>query len=603
MKFTRTILADRVPKNIKENLQWRQRIFSRVMLDPSFASVVKDACFKDPIFFINGFGWTYDPRAKPFTRIPFILYDFQEEAILDVINAIGNHDLLVEKSRDMGASCICIAALFFCWLFMKRQSFLLGSRVEAYVDDTSNPKSLMWKWDFLLDNLPPWLRPVGYSKSLHRHKLKIVNPETGSVCDGESTNPNFARGDRRTAILLDEFAAVDKGTSILRASRDATNCRIFNSTPMGTGNAFYDMRQTDIQKLRLHWSSHPLKNVGMYMSDEGGNLRVIDTVGYPRDYKPILDGKLRSVWYDWECARAASPREIAQEIDIDYLGSGHQFFDSQKIQAAIRSHSSHLLNRGRLDFDALTAEPTEFREDTEGELKLWILIPPGGKPSIGHKCVCGVDVSAGTGSSNSVISVWDAVTHVKLAEWASPYVRPEALAKQAVALAKWFSNATLIWESAGPGRQFGARVVELGYNNFFMRVREESISRKQSDIPGHHPTKENKLVLLGAYRDAIEKNHCANRSKLALEETLEYIYDASGGVVHSRASNKDDPSGAGSSHGDRVIADALAWKVITDRKRSKVKEKPKAPVMSLAWRMEMRKKQKQKSYKELGEGW
>ena len=522
---------------------------------------------------------------------------------MELIKAIGSHDILVEKSRDMGASWLCILAFFWCWLYKDRQSFLFGSRVEAYVDDGANPKALFWKFDFLLNNLPPWLRPAGYRESLHRRKLHIENPENASVVDGESTNQNFARGDRRTAIVLDEFAAVEQGEGILRASRDATKCRIFNSTPMGTGNSFFDMRQTNIKKLRLHWSSHPLKSVGMYMSDHDGNLQVIDKKGYPEGYKPILDGKLRSVWYDIQCDRAANAREIAQEIDIDYLGSGHQFFDADKVNKTIRAFTCAPMLCGLLDFDIKTSEPTEFRESEEGSLRLWFLLNSKGEPQNDHRSAIGVDVSAGTGASNSVLCVWDEVTNEKLAEFASPYIRPEQLAKQAVALAKWFGNALLIWESNGPGRQFGSRVIELGYTRFYLRRREEALSKNVTDIPGWAPTKESKLILLGAYRDAIEKGHCVNRSKIALEETLEYVHSPNGGVMHSRAGNKSDPSGAGASHGDRVIGDALAWKAVTNRRIGGDPEKPKAPVGSLAWRNEQRSKAVEVGLKELGEGW
>ena len=108
-------------------------------------------------------------------------------------------------------------------------------------------------------------------------------------------------------------------------------------------------------------------------------------------------------------------------------------------------------------------------------------------------------------------------------------------------------------------------------------------------IPGWAPTKESKLLLLGNYRDAIESESCVNRSKIALEETLEYVYGANGGVEHSRSKNKTDPSGAGASHGDRVIADALAWKCVDSRFKGKEEEKPPdAPYGSLQWRKEQK---------------
>ena len=111
VRAARTKLADRVPKDLVENLAWRRRLHQRILIDPAFAKDVKECCRRDPVFFVNAFCWTYDPRSKPFTRIPLILYDFQEEALIKIIRAIGNRDLLIEKSRDMGVSWCVLAVV------------------------------------------------------------------------------------------------------------------------------------------------------------------------------------------------------------------------------------------------------------------------------------------------------------------------------------------------------------------------------------------------------------------------------------------------------------------------------------------------------------
>ena len=600
-----TSFAHHVPTDIRENLRWKAKIHRRVMDDPAYAEVIWDACKQDPIFYVNGFVYTYDPRREPFPKVPMILFPFQVDGLSQIIRALNAHDIFVEKSRDMGASWLCILALEWAWHFHDDLAFLMGSRVEDYVDKTDNPKALFWKIDFLHRHLPKWLMPPGYT-SAYRSKLHIFNPYTGSVIDGESTTENFARGARLTAILLDEFAAVDQGHQILGATRDATNCRIFNSTPAGIANAYYDVRQTGIRKLRFHWSEHPLKNPGLYTTAKDGTLKVLDKEGYPDRYRPTLDGKLRSPWYDIQFDRAASPREIAEQLDIDYLGSGYQYFSAEAIQRAIRRFACDPILVGDLEYDSVTAEPIRFREHQEGRLKLWCLLNRDGSLTIDHPVVIGGDVSAGTGSSNSCLCAYDATTNEKLAEYANPYIRPEEFARQAVALAQWLNKAYLIWENNGVGRQFGSRVVELGYGNIHYRRREEAISKKVSDVPGWASTIETKLVLMGSYRAGVENSKIVNRSKIALEETLEYIFDAKGGVAHSRENSKTDPTGAKKNHGDRVMADALAQHGLTARRTAPPKlEKQKAPYGSLAWRMEQRRQAEQSPGRELlhSEGW
>jgi hypothetical protein len=580
-----SVFSEHVPRKLEANLIWRVSVLERAMEDIGFASAMREACRQDPLFFMNGFAWTYNPKefsAHP--KRPFILHPFQDDSILELIRAIGERDLLIEKSRTMGASWMCISAPAWCWSFLPGQSFLFSSRVEDYVDKPGNPKALFWKLDYLLRNLPLWLLPEGFSFALHRSRMHIENPENGSVIDGESTTPNLARGDRRSAILLDEFGVVECGKEVLKSTRDATKCRIFNSTASGVTTAFYSMRQTNIKKLRLHWSSHPTYRAGLYATDDKGDLKILEPEGYPEGYLPILDGKMRSPWYDNECSRAASAQEIAQELDIDYGGTGYRYFNAPAILEAINKFARPPMLVGELEYDDTTGEPIRFVEKEKGHLRLWCLLDGEGKPACDHKTSMGVDVSAGTGASNSCLQGYDNTLKSKLYEYVNPYIRPEQLAKQAVAIATWFGKSKMIWESGGPGRQFGSRVIELHYGNIYMRQREEALSRVTSDVPGFVTTKETKALLLGEYRSSVEKGECINRSREALEETLEYIFMPDGGISHSRSLNKDDPSGAKTNHGDRCMADSLAWKVCREQQRTPATEKPEIPAGCLRWR-------------------
>ena len=562
----------------------------------------------DPLFFVNGFAWTLDTRLDVIKKVPFILYPFQEGAFLKILKAINVKDLLIEKSRDMGATWLCVTAIFWRWLFFDFESFLFVSRVEEYVDEPGNPKALFHKFDFLLDNLPSWLQPLGFRKSEHRRRNHIENPQNGSVVDGESTTENVARGDRRTAILLDEFAVVRNGHNVLKATRDATKCRLFNSTPAGINNAFYDLRQGDIERLRLHWTEHPIKAAGLYTS-ENGKLIVLDPAGYPAGYKPILDGKVRSPWYDMQCSRAVSAQEIAQELDINYLGSGCQFFNPDRIQTLIKEFACLPVTSGTLEIDKALGEPRTFLPDPQGLLKLWIAVDRDGRPKCENRIVIGTDISAGTGASNSCLCGYDGITREKVLEFASPYIRPEGFAEFAVAVCRWFKQYSkkapfLIWEANGPGRQFGARTIELGYSNIYFRSNDASIQKKVSDIPGWAPTRESQMVLLGEYRAAVENKRIINRSKVALEETLEYTYQQDGSVDHARAKSKQDPSGARANHGDYVIADALAYRGMGERKiLPRASGEPEIPVGCLAWRIKMREAEKVPKHLQLSEGW
>ena len=547
------------PRDIEENLRFRSEVVRFGYQFPDNAAALRKMCIDDPQFFFDAFVWTYDPRRKP-SRHPFILYYYQREALSTIDSAIGTNDLKILKSRDMGASWLLLTTFLWRWLFAPlAESYLLVSRNESYVDGGS--KSLFWKLDYVLDALPGWLTP-----EYQRNKLRMTNLETGSAIDGESTTGQVARGDRRTAILLDEFAAFDlqDGFSVLSSTRDATMCRVFMSTPNGTGNAFHAVAENkEIQGLKMHWSQHPIKAEGLYE----------------------LDGKTRSPWYDREIKRCVSSVEVAQELDIDFSASQALFFEPQKISELSHKHVRSPYRVGRMDEQ--NGEYV-YVDDPDGPLHLWIHPDGAGDLPRDREYAIGVDIATGTGASNSAIAIGDRKTGEKVGELAAPNLRPDELARYAVAIARWFrgSNnrgAFMVWEAAGPGRIFGDVVVsDLNYREVFLRKSEGRISKRQSEMLGWYPTRDTKITLFGNYRNSLYSEKFINRSAEAMKEHREIIYTAGGSIEHS-GSHGTDPSGARMNHGDRVTADALLNLVLGNQTSSE-SESPVENGYSIGWR-------------------
>jgi len=525
-------------------------------------------CARDPLFTVNTFVWTFDPRLLPNpTIVPFITYAaYQDEALLEILDAIlYQYDILIEKSRDMGASWLIIVAFWYLWQFRRNQAFRLVSRVEDLVDRTEDPDSLFWKIDLIIKSLPSWLRP-----NIGRSHLHLYNRDMDSVINGSSTTGDVARGGRCGAMLLDEFAAVKDGHAVLSSTRDVTGCRVFNSTPKGVGNAFYDQAvNPGIRKLRFHWSQHPVKAAGLYVA-RNGKLEILDEgYDFPPGYEFVLDGKMRSPWYDKQCQRAAHAMEIAQELDIDYLGSDFQFFDPEIVRQIQASDVKDPIATGELEYDDDALEhqhqraKIRFTEASGGRFCLWTeLHPATGLPPDDDDYVVAVDISAGTGASNSAISVGRRRTREKVAEFVTPWVKPEGLARTAYAIGKFFHNAFMIWDAGGHGQVFGDTLWKMGYHHVYFRENDKSITKKVSDIPGVFLQPDTKLAILGAYRKALSDRAFVQRSYHANRELLQYVFTSQGQVEHASATHNIDPSGARKNHGDRVIADALLWKGI-----------------------------------------
>ena len=552
------------PSEAGPNAKYRRALLAEAKGDVRFQSCLKELCRNDVSFWISTFAMTYDPRLKcPMT--PFALYDFQKMACQQIEEAVNDgEDLCIAKSRDVGASWLCLAALMHRWIFRTDQAILLVSRNESYVDGRGNPKSLFWKLDAMLGHLPVWMLP-----RYDRKKLSLKNHDNGSIIDGESTTGDVARGDRRTVVLLDEFAAFANGDDFraLSSTRDVTPSRIFLSTPCGSSNAFATVsKNTSVRQVRLHWADHPVKGAGKH-----------------RDLK----GRWRSPWYDKEVTRCSSPIEAAQELDIDFAGSTGAFFDHQRLDMIAKKHVRPAPSRGELVFSA-DCKDVEFDKTIRGRLHLWADCKSGASLPRDRRYVVGLDIAAGTGASNSCMSIAESKTNEKIGEFASPDMRPDQLAKYAVALANWLRDennrpALLIWESQGPGRIFADAVVELGHREIWYRTSENTIDRTPSRSMGWMPTRDSKQALLGRYRKSLFNEEFVNHSREAIDECREFIYDSTGGVQHALSISASDKSGAKANHGDRVIADALACLALGGNRHIQV---PKATVLpgSLAWR-------------------
>lgn len=580
----------RVPKDPRKNVRFRRRLIERAETNKALRRELWDACASDILFYINTFCWTHDPRRKH-SLIPFVTYPYQDDCIKRLVEAIEEgHDVGIVKSRDMGASWIILTVFEWFWHFSPNMlNFLMVSRNADLVDSRGDMGSLFAKIDFLHKYEPSWLLPkgrkLGYDDP-NRRMMHLGNAVTGSTIDGETTTGDVARGDRRTAILIDEFAAFEPRSdfSVLRSTRDATRCRIFNSTPQGSSNAFAHVinEMPGVEVIRLHWPAHPWKRVGLYTTDDAGHVKLLDdwtgvcearnkgeresrTVQFPSEYPFVLDGKIRSPWYDIECARSASAQEVGQELDLDFMGSDYQFFDPVLISSLKKSTGREPLYVGDLEFDPDSLLPRRFVERASGKLKLWFTPGSDGRPDAVGRYVLGVDVSAGTGASNSAVAVYDRKTCEKVAEYVNASILPVDFARFCCALGRWFNRGRIVPDRTGPtGEVFVRRLISDGYGNVYYRHIEKKVTREISDEPGVWLNSQKRAAILEEYRDALNTFKIVNRSIDALEECLQFVRKMDGTIEHAGSVHAKRPDAARSAHGDLVIADALAWLDLSD---------------------------------------
>lgn len=203
--------------------------------DDEFASLMRHYSDK-PAEWITDFGMTFDPRnperGLPATA-PFILFPKQVEAVNWIIDRWRKReDGLVEKSRDMGVSWICVAVAVWMWTFEPGVVVGFGSRKEDYVDRIGDPSSLFWKIRSFIGLLPPRMRPAGYDEKKHAPFMRVLNPSNGSAIIGEAGS-NIGRGARTSVYFKDESAFYEQPEQIDAALSQTSNCKIDVSTPQG----------------------------------------------------------------------------------------------------------------------------------------------------------------------------------------------------------------------------------------------------------------------------------------------------------------------------------------------------------------------------------
>jgi len=204
----------------EDRFDWRRADYGPIYLErikrlervrsPGFNLARLKEYYKDrPAEFINDFGSTFDPRNPEIglpAVMPFLLFPKQGDCINWLRDRwLGRQDGLIEKSRDMGLSWVCVAFAVWMILFHPGTVVGFGSRKEEYVDDLSDPKSLFWKARMFIGLLPAEFKPQGWDAKKDAPFMAIRNRENGAFIVGEAGD-NIGRGNRTAVYFKDESA-------------------------------------------------------------------------------------------------------------------------------------------------------------------------------------------------------------------------------------------------------------------------------------------------------------------------------------------------------------------------------------------------------------
>jgi len=506
-------------------------------------------------------------------------------------NKYRRWDIGVDKSRDMGITWCVLYFLDWIYRFDENRQTRCISSVADRVDNTNDEDALFQKLDFNESRMPPALSVRGNNHDAQhgRPSMMIINPKQMNQIRGEASGPHAGRGGRNFVAFRDEEAAAMNGAKITRSLNQTTRMQVRVSTPNGVGNSFHTAKTNGgIDWITLHWSLHPEKAQGLY-SIQGGRLDPIDTKWHEDhpEYKISTEPThsdpgapwefLRSPWFDGEERAADSVQDIAQELQISYLGSGSPFFRANKLaEAKARNARPPIYTGDLLDFlpDQCLHGETESlhftdRDIRSDKLKIWVplvnrMVPQNTTYSIG------IDVASGNGGgSDSCISIADDTTKEKVAEYRSNGITPEDFAMVCVAVYRWFTTDSgypfMAWDKGGPGGPFGTKILEHGdMDVYYYKARDER-DPKPGRSPGVPSNRAIKLELFSDYREALFNGGLYTPSVESYQQAEQFVHDGKGGVVHQKSKTTEDMADIGEQHGDVTTSEVILVRAMLDR--------------------------------------
>jgi hypothetical protein len=603
-----------VPKDVYRNVKWRQAILEAGYSDRDVAMQLRMLCGRDALFFLNVFGWILEARRSAGWQvrdrmagsktIPFITRGYQDRVIELAIPHLGMRDIRVPKSRETGVTWIFCGLACWEWCLHPDTHIGIASKDESSVGDFDDPDSLFSKLEFLIHRLPFWLRPRQITRNVNN--ISLVNEDNNSTMMGYAAIADLTRGGRKAWMLMDEFHFFKPGSDVaaLESTQHVTRSRVLVSTfnrVRGQSGAFYDevSREDDsAETIVIDWKDDVDKARGLYASDRIGDsdlfaLRIIDkefwkefrephnTYRNPMDkkvvYPFILDGKTRSMYYDFEWKRG-SPEAIAAELDRDPAGATSQYCDRSVMQKADLKACEpyHQFDVSR-DVEVVD-RPFEINRRIKGLLGLWCDLDEDGRPPRDQYCL-GADIGAGTGgsqSSYSHIAMFSKTSGIQVAEWRSNRMGVTDFADLCMFLGKLFWDAYLIPECNGPlGSIFTNRVMEMRYRYLFQRrtkwTRDKRTQHGTSE-PGYR-NPDRGMELLTNLVEGLRVGACVVKSKLAIREMGRYVLKL-GELTHTSLRDEKDGAAQGKAHGDAAIGTAAAWYGCTDWPATKAGDVP-----------------------------
>lgn len=463
------------------------------------------------VFFFSMFIWAIHPKKG---KIRFKLFPFQKSVLLSFLTERFN---IILKFRQAGITELI--SLFCLWYAMYHPH----KNIQIISIKERTAKRVLRRIKFMYENLPDHLKvPVVNGRGDELGTSTEVEFANGSMITSIPTTEEAGRSEAASLLVIDE-AAIVRWASVIWASAFPTlstgGRAIINSTPYGVGNFYHSLWEEAISPkgngfvpIRLFWWMHPW-----------------------------FDEK----WYQ-EMSTALGPRRTAQEIDGDFLTSGHSVFDLAEIKELEAS-----------------IEEIQWKEvSMNGQLYVREDAVPGDEYFIG------ADVSTGRAKDYSTFSIMN--QDGREVAFFKGKVSPSRLARLLGEYGMKYNRAMVGNESNDIGLATTEKLQADGYPNLYYSrkvLRKKGESRKQVElIPGWYTNLKTRPLMINKLEEDMRQGNLELCNKFFCREAYTFIYDSTNRPV---AMGKDKKAKEGSDlENETYTDDSIIGESITNYMRS-----------------------------------
>lgn len=465
-------------------------------------------CITSPIYAIETFLETFDKTQEGF--VPFKLFLRQKE----IIHAYEkNRFNLVTKPRQAGISTTTQAYM----------------AIKAAFADPSNPETILVIANKLtlakkfakgikdyVAQIPRWVWGDEYYGTKEKEDKTIfikdsqieIELPNGSKIIAVATSTDALRGYTPTFLIFDEAAFIDNGAELYSAAITSLGTggkATLISTPNGYDQLYYKTYEQSLQGLNdyniieLKWYQDPRYNKDL--SWKKGEEEIKELEFTLESFEKMIKAgyKPTSSWYVDMCKGMNNDKkQIAQELDVSFLGSGGNVIDDEYIEYHDKNNVTEPKFIDRSYFDG-----------NSGLVWVW------DEPMEGHQYIMAADVARGDGSDFSTFQIVDFTTMEQVAEYQGkvpPDLFAEILEKYGL-----HYNAYLIIDNIGVGNTTVSKMVELKYPH--LHYEEKGSNRVAGfNINGV------RLNLISHLEISVRTNTIKIKSKRVINEMKTFIF-------------------------------------------------------------------------------